>query len=548
MPKLTIDGRTVEVDAGQTVIQAIDRLGVDVPRYCYHPRLPVAGNCRMCLVEIERMPKLVTSCTTPATEGMVVRTTTPRVKEGQASVLEFLLLNHPLDCPICDKAGECDLQDLYFAHSAHDSRLGLEEKVHKPKNQDIGRYIVLDSERCILCTRCIRFMDVVARDPVLGIIQRGDHSQLSIFPGKRLDSRYSINTADICPVGALTSKEFRFRKRVWFLGHTRSVCPNCATGCPVVIDHHEGHVYRMMPGRRDGVETWLCDPGRLGYGFVNDPGRPRMPVKQGPDTKGQPVITSWEDATAAAAAAIREVVAQSGAAAVAGIFGNWCTNEEAHGFVRLMRGISASSPVAYFKPQVGLVDSGPADDVLVREDKNPNTRGAGEIASSVKVGTRSVAEVLDGISGGRIRALIVADPDLLARLPEGRDRKRAAEALRKLRMLVVLSPLACDTSRLAHVHLPTATWAEKDGTFTNGDGLVQRIRRAFAPQGQVLPDLEALARLATALDVKLGSPVPAEAFGAVADAVAAFKGLRWPDLEAQEYLRVKGAPAAAAGR
>ena len=442
MPKITIDGTEVTVNPGTTVIEAALRHGSPVPHYCYHPRLPVAGNCRMCLVEVEKAPKLVTACTTPIDrDGMVVHTKSPRVKEAQAAVLQnfFCSITHS-DCPICDKAGECDLQNLYFEYSGRDSRLGVEEKVHKPKNLDIGHHIVLDAERCILCTRCVRFMDDVAHDPVLGVVNRGDHSQLTVFPDKRLDSRYSINTADICPVGALTSKQFRFRKRVWFLSHAKSVCPHCATGCPVVIDHHEGQIYRMMPGERDGVHTWLCDPGRLGYDFVNSSSRPQMPMQVTHDSNGAQLIASWDDALNGAAAAIDRVTRGVKPADFGVIFSNWCTNEEIYALLKLSGQLGLKT-IAAHTPLKGLVDSGPADEILVRADKNPNTRGAKEIPGILEGGLKSVADVIEAIEQGKMKGLYILDPDFLGRMDDAlRDRARAA--LKKLDFLkLVQSPL-----------------------------------------------------------------------------------------------------------
>lgn len=543
MPKITVDGKEVEIEAGLTIIRAIDQLGIPIPRYCYHPRLPIAGNCRMCLVEVEKMPKLVTSCTTPVADGMVVHTTTPRVKESQAAVLEFLLLNHPLDCPICDKAGECDLQNQYFEFSARDSRLDVDEKVHKPKAVDLGQHIVLDAERCVLCTRCIRFMEHVAHDPVLGIKQRGDHSEITVFPGHRLDSRYSINTTDVCPVGALTSKEFRFRKRVWFLKHTKSVCPNCATGCPVTVDHEDGKVYRMMPGSRDGVETWLCDPGRLGFDHVNDPSRPKMPVKISMDARGTQVITSWADALQTVAAGFREHAEKTGANAVAGIISNWHTNEEIFAFIKMMKAFGTAS-IAIHDPKTGLVDSGPADDILIRDDKNPNTRGAREIAGAIKGAVRPLSEIIEGVQNGKIRALYVCDPDLLARIADPKEKKRMADALKKAKFLVMQTPIVSELTRAAHVHLASATWIEKEGTFTNGDGLVQKINKGFKLPGEILPDLEIFVRLAQALGHPLAYSTPAQAFAALAQEIKAYGGISWGTFANNGYGKIQGADAA----
>ena len=224
MPNLTINGKVVEVPDGTTILNAAKSIGVEIPHYCYHPKLSIAGNCRMCLVEVEKFPKLQIACNTVVTEGMVVRTDTEKVRKAVTGVLELMLIHHPVDCPICDQAGECGLQNYYMKYGLHKSRYDLEDKVHKKKVQDIGGQIVLDAERCILCSRCVRFLREVTRTCEMEFFQRGDHSEISIFPGKKLTNDYTGNLADICPVGALTSKDFRFKCRVWFLSSTPSVC------------------------------------------------------------------------------------------------------------------------------------------------------------------------------------------------------------------------------------------------------------------------------------------------------------------------------------
>jgi NADH-quinone oxidoreductase subunit G len=227
--RLTIDGVEVEVEKGASVFEAVHQTGIDVPHYCYHPGLTVAGNCRMCLVKIEKMPKLVTACTTPAGDGMVVETQAEEVKEAVAGVEEFLLANHPLDCPICDQAGECRLQEYSFKHGKAESRF-REERMKFKKGVEIGPHVILDSERCIVCTRCVRFCNEISKTGELGVFQRGLHSEIGTFPGRDLENAYSGNVVDLCPVGALTLKEFRFRKRVWFLRDVPSVCGTCASG------------------------------------------------------------------------------------------------------------------------------------------------------------------------------------------------------------------------------------------------------------------------------------------------------------------------------
>jgi NADH-quinone oxidoreductase subunit G len=364
-----------------------------------------------------------------------------------------------------------------------------------------------------------------------------------VFPTRRLDSRYSINTTDICPVGALTSKRFRFAQRVWFLNHTRSICPHCSTGCPVILDHRRRHIYRMMPGRKDDEVAWLCDPGRLGYDFANDPGRPQEPVAAVSDARGQHAPVDWTAAIGKAVDGLRQIIDKAGPNSVGVIFGNWATNEEAFALLKLFRGLGSSQVVCH-RPLVGLVDSGPPDGILIREDKNPNTRGVSDIITLGKTGTKPLAELVDSVMGGKVRALWVLDPDLLSRVPEGKERKRLTDALRKLKFLIVSSPVASETSRMADLHLPGATWAEKEGTYTSVEGLVQKIRPAFAPPGKALVDLEIIRRVAEGLGVKGAAAEPSAVFGELAIQVASFKGIQYADLEdGPGRLKVPDSPA-----
>src|SRR5579871_5428512 len=293
VPKTTPDPLTGKPIA-TTMIQACAQARVDVPHYCYHPKLPVAGNCRMCLVEfgtpamgpdrkpvmnpdgtpkIAKSPRPAIACATPISPGMEIYTTTPGVKQMREGVLEFLLINHPLDCPICDQAGECKLQEYSVDYGQATSRF-VEAKVHKPKHVDLGPRIVLDDERCILCTRCVRFTRDIAGDDKLGIVNRGSYNTIAAYPGTKFDNNYTLNTVDICPVGALTSKDFRFQMRVWFLKENKSVCTSCATGCNIVIGSREEKIFRYEPRENDAVNSsWMCDSGRLNYKWIGSENR-----------------------------------------------------------------------------------------------------------------------------------------------------------------------------------------------------------------------------------------------------------------------------------
>jgi NADH-quinone oxidoreductase subunit G len=299
MPTLTIDGRPIESPDGSTVIQAAEKLGIFIPRYCYHPGLTIAGNCRICLVEVEKNPKLQIACNTPVAEGMVVHTKSAKAEDGRRAVLEFLLANHPLDCPVCDQSGECDLQNFYMNFGLYDPRF-REQKVKKKKAVPIGPHVMLDQERCILCSRCVRFTDEISKTGEFGIFNRGDRAELGLYPGQQLDNPYSGNVVDICPVGALTEQDFRFKARVWYLSSAPTVCNACAQGCNVDIHFvlnrphlNEGaRVLRMKPRYNADVNKWwMCDEGRYGFGWI-DKGRLQKVRHHGNESTWENAVTT----------------------------------------------------------------------------------------------------------------------------------------------------------------------------------------------------------------------------------------------------------------
>ena len=365
-----------------TMIQATALAKVDVPHYCYHPKLAVAGNCRMCLVEfgtpamgpdrkpmlnedgspkIAKSPRPAIACATPISPGMEIYTTTPGVKQMREGVLESLLINHPLDCPICDQAGECKLQEYSVDYGQAQSRF-VENKVHKPKRVDLGPRIVLDAERCVLCTRCIRFTKDVAGDDALGIVNRGSYNTISAFPGQPFDNNYTLNTVDICPVGALTSKDFRFQMRVWFLKETKSLCTSCGTGCNVVVGSREDKVYRYEPRENDAVNaTWMCDAGRLNYKWIE--GEARLSKIQGSKSKVGEAVT-WTSVIKE----ISEKLARASQGSVAIVASARQTNEELFLLKKLATKFGAITD------SIGRIGEG--DNLLVDEDKNPNMNGA----------------------------------------------------------------------------------------------------------------------------------------------------------------------------
>ena len=483
MAKLTIDGKEITARDGATIIEAAHEAGLVIPHYCYHPKLSIAGNCRMCLVELEGRPKLEISCNTPVANDMVVHTNSPRVIEGRRGVLEFLLINHPLDCPICDQAGECGLQDYYMHYGMYRSRF-QEEKVHKRKVVDFGPDVVYDAERCILCTRCVRFCEEITKTNELEVFYRGDTAEIATFPGKRLDNPYAGNTVDICPVGALTSKDFRFKIRVWFLRETTSICPGCARGCNINIHHHDGHVYRLKPRRNDAVnETWMCDEGRFGYKAINAATRLLHPHMRRGDTLVQ---ATWQDALQC----VTSVMQQYGGDAVGVIVRPQGTNEDAYLLAKLSVDILRTSHVILHTGEPGYEDT-----LLLCADKNPNTRGAQDMGLPAPATSERLADLQQAIEHGTVKVIYAIDTDLTAVFgPEV-----ASRLATQLECVIIQASHMLPGAAQAHVVLPSTTYAERDGTFTNVQGRIQRINPAIRRLGEAWPAWQIYTRLAQAL-------------------------------------------------
>ncbi len=524
-----ITGKPVPI----TMIQACHAINVSVPHYCYHPKLPVAGNCRMCLVEfgtpamgpdrkpifnpdgsvkIAKSPRPAIACATPVAPGMEIYTNTPAVKQMREGVLEFFLINHPLDCPICDQAGECKLQEYSVDYGNAYSRF-VEPKVHKPKRVDLGPRIILDDERCILCTRCIRFTRDVVGDDALGIVDRGSYSTLTAYPGRVFDNNYTLNTVDICPVGALTSKDFRFQMRVWFLKETKSICTSCATGCSIIVGSREGKVYRYEPRENDAVNsTWMCDYGRLNYRWINRENRlTRVEAPLG--VGGARIPADWPPALQSLAARLQAV--SPGSTAV--IASARQTNEELYLLKKLAERLGAITD--------SVPRTGEGDKLLLNADRNPNSTGAKLLGVAVEPLGANLPVIADGIRQGKIKTLIVYGEDVT-------KCGITTDLLGKLDLLVVSDILPNETTKAAHFLLPGCAQVEKRGTFTNFKGRVQKVLKAIEAPGEARPEAEILHQLIT--DLKLpeaaGFTTIEGLFNQMARDTAAFVGLSWAAL------------------
>ena len=502
MPTFKLDGKEIPFEKGESIIQAAARQGIEIPHYCWHPGLSAPANCRMCLVEIKpaanqrammldilewdatlndykprQKPKLQPACQMSATEGQeVLSESSEHVKQARSTVQELLLLNHPVDCPICDQAGECKLQDYWLEHQSKPKRM-RDEPIHKPKAVVFGPTIVYDAERCVMCTRCIRFMEEVAKDPVLEMRERGNLNEIFVAPGRQLEGHYTFMTEHVCPVGALTTKDFRFKARVWFLRTAKSVCQGCATGCNSHLDYDPRYnkAFRYRPRDNEAVNKyWMCDGGMLSYRAAH------VGRVTSARVKGKQATTD---------AALGEVSKRYAGAAKDGIAfvlsaqhsleDNWAVRE-------LARLAGASS--------IYVTGAGPGykDDILIDEDKNPNTAGVVELVPTLL----PFPKLIEDIRAGKITHVIA-----LGGLTPRNDPEDAS-ALGMVSSLTVIAAHDGALTDAAHVVLPATSWAEHSGTYINRQGFRQLSDKAIEPQGTSRPGWEQLRNIAVALGVE----------------------------------------------
>jgi NADH-quinone oxidoreductase subunit G len=501
MVNLTIEGRPVSVPDGTSILEAAKTAGILIPHYCYHPALPVAGNCRMCLVEVEKMPKLAPSCATAAMEGQVVRVHTEKALEARKGVLEMLLINHPLDCPICDQAGECELQDYTYQEGRAEGRL-RDPKRFNPM-EDFGGDVLYVTNRCILCTRCVRFMDDVAHDPVLNVSERGDRAVIGKFEGQDLTHPWAGNVVELCPVGALLSKDSLNKARSWDLDRSASVCPNCSQGCNMIVETRDNQVVRLRPrSNADVNEYFLCDHGRLNYRWMNRQDRVSSPMVR---QNGILASTDWEIALRSAA----QLLAGKRAFVLASPN---LSNETLFLLGRLTKKVGGAGS---FRVNQGPEAPLPGvEDLALRADRAANVRGA-ELAGF----TRSEAP-LAGMQAGDV--LIVADEELA-----GID---AVDVARAGAILVIGTTLPAWARHGASVVLPIANCVEEEGTFTNLRGRVQRFLQAKAAPGIARPSYFVVGDVLSALGEGEGYWTAGQVFDAMAASLPSFAGLSYDQL------------------
>ena len=500
MATFKIDGREIPFEQGDTIIKAAHRAGIDIPHYCWHPGLSVAANCRMCLVEVApppgrpamqldilrwdaqkkdyvpaRKPKLVPACQQACAPGMeVLSEGSDHVEEARGAVQELLLLNHPVDCPICDQAGECRLQDYWLEHQGTGKRM-QQEVVHKPKAVDFGPTIVYDAERCIVCTRCVRFTAEIAQDPVLSVRERGNLNEIVVSPGRELDNDYTLMTEHVCPVGALTSKDFRFKARVWFLRSARTICQGCATGCNAYLDYdpRSNVPHRHRPRDNEEVNKyWMCDEGMLSY-------------KRAVERRLGTALVGGEDASleeALAAAKDQLAGLKDDPARVAVVLSAQHSNEDNYALLTLAKTFIGAKDLYVSGRPLGR-----GDKILMSEDKNPNTLGVMQLAGTPA--PKPIAALFDAIKAGKYSFVIALGSEIEV------DAKDADSALSKLKGVVTIAAHDGPLARAAHVALPSTAWAEQDGTYVNRQGFAQKSERALKARGDARPGWELVAKL-----------------------------------------------------
>ena len=501
MVTLTIEGRQVQVPAGTSILEAARLAGVLVPHYCYHPGLPVVGVCRMCLVEVEKAPKLAPACATSVAEGQIVHVHSEQSLRARQGVLELLLINHPLDCPICDKSGECELQDYTFREGRAQGRLGPDPKRFNPV-EDFGGDVLYVPNRCILCTRCVRFMDDVAHDAVLNVSERGDRALVGKFEGRDLTHEWAPNVVDLCPVGALLSKDFLNKARSWELDRTPSICPNCTQGCNAIFETRDNVVVRMRPRSNADVNQWyLCESGRLDYKWLSPATRLEAPLVRHADKLS---AVDWD-------AAIRAAATTLGGARVVALVSPMLSNES---LFLASRVVAKTGGKGVFRVRMGPeAPLAGVPDLSLRAERAANVKGA-EL-----LGFTKSAAPLDELESGDV-LLVVGETLTAADTP----------AVARASQVIVIGAALPEDARGAAIALPSSTMAEEEGTFTNLRGRVQRYMQATAAPGMTRPAWWILADLLSQLGEPTAVFLASEAFAALAAAHPSFAGMSYHSL------------------
>jgi NADH-quinone oxidoreductase subunit G len=517
MVKITIDGKEIEARDGDTVLNAALAAGIEIPHFCYHPAFAPEGSCRLCLVEVQGSPKLELACATPVKPGLVIATSTQPVFEARRSVLEFFLADHPLDCPICDKAGECDLQNYYQAYGLYDVSFHEPKEKHEKKVR-IGEKLLLDRERCVLCTRCVRFLRETTKTHELGIVQRGVRSEISTYDGEGVRNDYSGNLVDLCPVGAITDLDFRFKTRTWFFARGESICPLCSRGCNIYVDFHPGFaripgsakVYRIRPRTNETVNRhWICDFGRYGYAGLLKSRCQNILERRG----GQEARATWDSVYQSLAPKIQKLHSTKKPDQIAVILTSWLSNEELFLAKKLFKDDLSVRKIYFADPAPGQ-----GDGFLLEADRSPNQRGARELGFDPKpVGLEEFCQ--------NTELLFIFGPHLA----ETHSLADLKPALDKIETKILVTSRLNGLESLVDYVLPASSLHEKSGSFTNSAGIVQKFAAVCHPRTEVRPEWSILVGLAAAVQIRPLYYAPLVTSEAVLQAAAAetpFFGLR----------------------
>lgn len=514
MVTFIVDGKEVIAKPGTNMIDAAKTVGVDIPYYCYHPRLTVAANCRMCMVESSAAPpgKLVPACQTSISEGAVIKTTTDKVRGQQKSVMEFLLLNHPVDCSICDQAGECKLQDYYMRYDFKPSRLEG-GKVMRNKRKALNDLVVIDQERCVLCTRCVRFMGEVAKAPQLGVFGRGSHEVVDVAPefGK-LESNYSGNIVDICPVGALLNRDFRFRARAWFLSAAPSVCTGCSRGCSTYADFMGQDTYRFRPRENEAInKSWMCDQGRLSYKSLNV----HRALQSTLGNRGEAKEARRAETTSYVAMKLKPLVGKQLSVAVSPTL----TNEDLLATFAFVRDVlKVTSVFVTGRP------AGEKDFFLMNADKNPNRKGLEWVAKGFGITLQPFEALTRALDAGQVKSLLAFGHHV----PEADE--VFAKRVEKLEFFAVTATNESKVTEQAHAVFATSSHVEDEGTFTQEAGITQRVRRAYPPKGDSQPGWKWAVDLAKEMGAALTASSSREVFKTLSGTVPELATFEWDKL------------------
>lgn len=516
MVKITIDGRQVEVKEGMTILQAAESIGIEIPHLCFHPAFPPEGSCRLCLVEIEGRPKLELACSTIVQEGMTISTQSETVRQARRSVLEFLLAEHPLDCPICDKAGNCQLQDYYQEYGLFDSQF-KENKERKSKKVALGKNLILDRERCILCTRCVRFLKEITRTGELGVFQRGLRSEIDYFPGQPVDNNYSGNLAELCPVGAITDKDFRFQTRSWFLQSGPSICPHCSRACSIYIDYHVGfprveldkYVYRIRARENPEInDYWICDFGRYNYAYLEKKRATKVLVRE----NGQAQEGDWDSQIERLVKKIKEFYLKKKSNRIGLVLHSALTNEELY---------LAKKVFQEDLPEVNifLIDppEGEGDNWLLTPSRTPNLKGLELIGLQPQKfpPEKPLTE---------LEILII-----FAYLPHGEEQyNQLRPLLEKSHFSVLFTAHQTALMNQVDVVFPTTLLAEKEGSVVNVEEKLQKFPAALTPPGTTRSEREILLTLGRGLGINFPFyrqlKTPAAVFDQLSQDISYFRG------------------------